>query len=389
MRYPSRLLQSSACAILALAAVTPIAFAGKTPEPEPEPDFDSTFALNVGLGNAALTSARVTTRDVGDRLFRMRAGIPPWEEVSQAEAAPASTAKGGMAKGGMTRSVSHMACWEVYGSLFYYTEDQDSQTQILRPGVVGGPAGIALFQPETELDIFGGTVGIERHFNENWSAGFAVTGSNTDVDVSFAGSSDLDTIAVTPYLSFYKANAFGAADYWADVMYSHGFHEFDTQRLTPAGLASGSPDADTDQIEFTTGVNFHSGSVTHGPYGGVRWIDGSVEGYSETGLGGITVPEQDIESLAGILGYQLSFPIKTGSGTLVPQVRGAWEHEFEEDGNEFFGIALGERDEDAAVLGAGIGYYCNSGWNAVLDYEARLSSHVEGHYVSLKVGKEF
>ncbi len=386
MRYQRRLLQSSASAILALAAITPAAFAGKGPEPEP-PDFDTAFALNAGIGNVALTSARTTTRDVGDRLFRMRAGLRPMEHVVQAEVAPASSAKGAIAP--MTRTVSHMNCWEVYGSLFYYTEEQDSQTQVLSPNVPGGPGGLTLFQPDSELDIFGGTVGIERHFNENWSAGLAVSGSNTDVDVSFTGSSDLDTISVSPYISFYKADALGAADFWADVIYSHGFHEFDNQRLTGGGLASGSPDADTDQIELTTGVNFQYASVTHGPYAGVRWIDGTIDSYTEVGPGGIPVPEQDIESLVSILGYQLSFPIVTGGGTFVPQLRGAWEHEFEDDGNSIFGVALGERDEDAAVLGAGIGYYFNSGWNTVLDYEARLSSHVEGHYVSLKVGKEF
>lgn len=392
MRYQSRLLPSCAGALLALAVITPTAFAGKLPdpEPEPEPDFDSVFGLNAGIGNAALSSARESTRDVGDRLFRMRAGIRPNEETVQEQVAPATDSKGGMSKGGMaSRSVSHMNCWEVYGSLFYYTEDQDSQTQLLRTGVVGGPAGVTLFQPETQIDIFGGTVGIERHFNENWSAGLALTASTTDVDASFAGSSDLDTFAVTPYLSYYRADAFGTADFWADVMYSHGFHEFDTQRFTGTGLASGSPDADTDQIEFTTGVNFQSGRVTHGPYAGLRWIDGTVDGYTEVGSGGVSIPEQDVESLASILGYQCSFPIAMSAGTLVPQIRAAWEHEFEDDGNKIFGVALGEHDEDVGVFGAGIGYYFHNGWNTVLDYEARISSQTEGHYVSLKVGKEF
>ncbi len=392
MRYQSRLLPSYVSALLALAAITPTAFAGKLPDPEPEPqpDFDSTFGMIAGIGNAALTSARESTRDVGDRLFRMRAGIRPNEDTVQEQAAPATDSKGGISsKGGMTRSVSHMDCWEVYGSLFYYTETQDSHTQLLRTGVVGGPAAVTLFQPETDTDIFGGTIGIERHFNENWSAGFALTASNTDTDVSFAGSSDLDTIALTPYISYYKADAFGTADFWADVMYSHGFHEFDTHRFTGTGIATGSPDGDTDQIEFTTGVNFQSGRVTHGPYAGVRWIDGSIDGYQEIGGGGISVPEQDVESLASILGYQLSFPIATSAGTLVPQVRAAWEHEFEDDGNKIFGVSLGERDEDVGVFGAGLGYYFHNGWNTVLDYEARISSQVEGHYVSLKVGKEF
>jgi hypothetical protein len=199
---------------MALAAVTPVAFAGKQPEPEP-PDLDSGLLVASGIGNAALVSARTTTRDVGDRLFRMRAGLRPMEHVVQEEVAPAAGSKGGMA---MTRTVSSMNCWEVYGSLFYYTEEQDSELRRV-PGIVGGPnGGLVLIHPDTDVDIFGGTVGIERHFNENWSAGLALSGSNTDVDMTFAGSSDIDTFAISPYVSFYKADAFGAADYWADLM---------------------------------------------------------------------------------------------------------------------------------------------------------------------------
>jgi uncharacterized protein YhjY with autotransporter beta-barrel domain len=388
MKYQSRSIHPMAGALLALAAITPVAFAGKQ-EPPPEIDIDSGLAVNSGIGAAALTTARTTTRDVGDRLFRLRAGQRPMEETVQTETAVAAGAKGGMAKTPITTTTSHLRCWQVYGSLFYYTEEQDSQ-YLLGPIVPGANfRPVRLIHPSTDVDIFGGNLGIERHFTENWTAGVALGASRTDIDMTFVGSSDIDSFAVTPYVSFYQADALGAADFWADVMYSHGFHDFDTQRLTFGGLASGSPDADTDQLEFTTGLNFQSGSVTHGPYGGLRWIDGSIDSYTEVGPGAGFFPEQDIESLASTLGYQLSFPIRTSGGTLVPQLRGAWEHEFEDDANSLFGFALGERDEDVAVLGAGIGYYCNSGWNAVLDYEARLSSNIEGHYVSLKVGKEF
>lgn len=387
MKYQSRSPKSLSCALLALASLSPVAFAGGK---EPYYDYIETgLAANSGIGAAALSTARTTTRDVGDRLFRMRAGLRPIEETVQSQAAPASDAKGGMSKSPITTTTSHLRCWEVYGSLFYYMEEQDAETLNVGTQVPGAFRGNLLIHPSTDIDIFGGNVGIERHFNENWSAGLAVGGSNTDVDMTFVGSSDIDTISVTPYLSYYQADALGSSDFWADVMYSHGFHEFDVQRFTGGGLAAGSPDADTDQLEFTTGLNFQSGSVTHGPYGGLRWIDGSIDSYTETGAGAGFFPEQDIESLASTLGYQLSFPIQMSGGTLVPQVRGAWEHEFEDDANNLFGFSLGERDEDIAVLGAGIGYYCNSGWNTVLDYEARLSSNVEGHYVSLKVGKEF
>jgi uncharacterized protein YhjY with autotransporter beta-barrel domain len=384
MKHKVPSIKPLCCSLLALAAVTPVAHAGK----QEEPFFDSGLLVASGIGNAALTTARTTTRDVGDRLFAMRAGILPMEETVQSEAAVADP-KGGMSKSPITRTVSHLRCWEIYGSLYYYTEEQDAQS-IPGGAIPGGPvAGLVPIHPSTDVDIFGGNIGIERHFTENWSAGLALGFANTDVDMTFAGESDNDTFSVTPYISYYRADAFGSADYWADLMYSHGFHEFDIQRLTGGGIATGSPDADTDQVEFTTGVNFGSSSVVHGPYGGLRWIDGTIDGYTEVGPGGGVFPEQDLESLASTLGYQLSFPIRLNHGTLVPQVRGAWEHEFEDDANTLFGFPLGERDEDVAVLGAGLGFYCQSGWNAVLDYEARLSSNIEGHYVSLKIGKEF
>jgi uncharacterized protein YhjY with autotransporter beta-barrel domain len=386
MKHQVTSYKSLCLSLLALAAATPLAHAGKSPEPLPT--LDSGLLLASGVGNAALSTARATTRDVGDRLFAMRAGILPVSETTQTTAGAADP-KGGMASP-ITRTVSHLNCWEIYGSIYYYSEEQDAQYGVI-PGVVGGPnGGLAQIHPNTDVDVFGGNVGIKHNFSENWSAGLALGFATTDVDTTFSGTSDTDTFAVTPYISYYNTDAFGSADYWADLMYSHGFNDMDIHRFTGAGLASASPEADTDQLEFTTGVNFGSGNVVHGPYGGLRWIDGSVDSYTEIGTGGGALfPEQDLESLASTLGYQASFPIRMTHGTLVPQIRGAWEHEFEDDANVLFGVPLGERDEDVAVLGAGLGFYCQSGWNAVLDYEARLSSNIEGHYVALKIGKEF
>ena len=368
---------------MALAAITSVAFAGKEPDPEPVLILESEILTTSALGSAGLSAARVTTRDVGERLFRMRAGLRPMEHTVQEEVGPAAGSKGGIVT---SRTVSSMNCWEVYGSLFGYWEEQDLQVQPV-PGIIGGPGGrLLMTHPTTDVEIFGGNIGLERHFNENWSAGLALGASTTDIDMSITGSADIDTFAVTPYISFYQADALGAADFWADLMYSHGFNEYKIGRVGGSGpFYVPSPEGDTNQLEFTTGLNFGSDKVSHGPYGGLRWIDGNIDSYND----GFAFPEQDLESLVSLLGYQVSVPIQTSAGTLVPQIRAAWEHEFEDDSSNLFGLPLGERDEETGVFGAGIGYYFNSGWNTVLDYEARLGSEINGHYVSLKVGKEF
>lgn len=166
-------------------------------------------------------------------------------------------------------------------------------------------------------------------------------------------------------------------------------NEYDTRRLSGGGIATGSPDGDFHQIELTTGLNYASGSLIHGPYASLRWLDGSIDGYTEAGPGAAIYPSADFESLATNLGYQVSYPMQLAGGVLVPQARAAWEHEFETDATGAFGLPGGAVDDDLAILGTGLGYYLNSGWNVALDYEARLGSENQSHYVGLKAGYEF
>lgn len=350
---------------------------------------ESARLVSSTLRSTSISSARATTRDVGDRLFRMRAGRP---QVMQ-QAAPAYADPG--PKGGMSAKSSKSPImmpaetrnWEVYGSVFAYTEDQDQQVLTSR-SVTGAPIR-TLVHPDTSVDIFGGNAGFEYRFNERWSAGFALAASSTDVDMTFVGNSDIDTVALVPYVSYYQTNAFAGADLYADAMYVYGMNEYDISRITGGGIASGSPDGDYHQIEVTTGLNFRAGTLVHGPYASLRWLDGTIDSYTETGPGAGAFPSSDYESLATNLGYQVSYPIQLSGGVLVPQGRAAWEHEFEDQQNAAFGLPGGEIDEDVAVLGTGIGYYMTSHWNVVLDYEARLGSENQSHYVGLKAGYEF
>jgi hypothetical protein len=351
---------------------------------------DSGRLVTSTLRATSITAARATTRDVGDRLFRMRAGRP--QAMPQAAAPPVdSGAKGGMSSAKAPASPILMTAeprnWEVYGSVFAFTEDQDQQAVTTRNGT-GAPFQ-TLVHPDTSVDIFGGNAGFEYRFTPSWSAGFAIGASSSDVDMTFVGSSDIDTVALVPYVSYYRNEAFAGADFYADLMYVYGMSDYDIRRISGGGIATGSPDGDYNQLEFTSGLNFRSGDLVHGPYGSLRWLDGTIDGYAEAGPGAGLFPESDFESLATNLGYQVSYPVTVSGGVLVPQGRAAWEHEFEDDQAAAFGLPGGEIDEDLAVLGAGLGYYMLNGWNVVLDYEARLGSETQSHYVGLKAGYEF
>jgi outer membrane autotransporter protein len=273
-----------------------------------------------------------------------------------------------------------IAPWEVWGQLFFSDERRDAQYQSL-------PLGLRrLIQARTTTETFGGNVGVERRLGD-LTLGLAVGGAETDIRMRGVASVDVDSLAVMPYISYYRQGAFRGADFYADALYAYVDSDYRTRR-EPTGVR-GSTDGHSHQIELNTGLNFRGGRLVHGPFGQLRWLDGQVDGYTESGLGGLTYGDADFESLATQLGYQVSMPIRVTGGTVIPQLSLAWEHEFETDQGSIGGVPLGELDEDVAVLGAGVGVYLNTGWNGILQYQARLGGDGEGHWVGLKVGKEF
>ena len=389
-----------------MAAATATARAGEEPcEYYP----DNRQATASAIGNSALGVAWASTRDVGSHLYRNRAGIRPGSSLVDEVVAVSPGAKGGYsAKGGAkvaSISVPSPNRWEIFGSLFFYSEDHDGDSYRNRrkkkddkyekdekyelARVMPYGPGVVTTAAESSLDVYGGTIGAEYRFNRNWSAGVGLSASQGDLDMGSAGSSDIDSVSIVPYLSYYRADVLGSADLWGSLMYGYGMHSYETRRNTGGGIASGSPDADTHTVEFNIGLNYGDDDMVHGPYAGLRYITGTVDAYTEVGPGATYFGEQDVDSLVSILGYQVSWKIRGGRGFWVPQLRVGWEHEFEDGGATSFGIPLDSRDEDIAVVGAGIGYWWDNGWNVGLDYEGRFGSNTEGHYGGVRAGKEF
>lgn len=337
------------------------------------------------LQATSISVSRTLTSVAASRLFSLRSGLGggnvgggsgSYGDSSAAGASPGSSAGSSSysAKGDAKSPIAPppgaaYSEWEVYGHAFHVSEDQDgmvSNNQQLRS--------------DTSIDISGASVGVECRFTPNWTAGFAFSASRTDIDIDNGISTDFDSFALVPYVSYFRPSAVANGDFYAGLLYAYADHDYDMK----TGNVSDSADGESHQVEFATGLNFRSGALGHGPYATIRWIDGEIDGHNFS-----AGEDVDYESLATQLGYQVSYPIALVGGTLVPQGRVGWEHEFKEDQGRFAGIPLAELDEDLAVVGAGIGYYANNGWNAILDYEGRFGSDTDSHYIGLKVGKVF
>jgi uncharacterized protein YhjY with autotransporter beta-barrel domain len=350
-------------------------------------DWTSAHNVSSSLNRSTLSAAWAGSRDVGAHLTRNQAGLRPGVSVPRAAAVPKSDAKAS-AKGPKVPIVAPKPRrWEVFGSMYFYSEKFDGNARYqychdkyCNKWLVGST--------DTTMDLFGGSIGVEYRINSNWSTGVAVSASQADIDMGLAGSSDLDSISLIPYVSFYQEDAIGKADLWASGMYSYGMHDYDIRRNSIFGTTTGSPDGTTHLLEANIGLNYGEDNFVHGPYAGLRYITGEIDAYNEIGPAAAYVGQQDVDSLVALVGYQASWKIRGGNGVWVPQVRVAWEHDFE-DGPNTFGLPGDLRDEDTAVVGASLSYWFDNGWNVGVGYEGRFGSAVTGHYGNVNAGKEF
>ena len=180
------------------------------------------------------------------------------------------------------------------------------------------------------------------------------------------------------------------------------FNDFGTSRLlTPFGLpgdASSSPSGQSYQGHaeagyhwlVPAGVNL---SVT--PYAALDYVKAHVGGFSETGgFGALSVNSADNNSFQTTLGMRLTSHIAMGSyGTLIPELRLGWNHEFLDasqkitaalvgvPGSSFTstGILFGR---DAALIGAGFSMELSPDAKVFVDYDGRLGSRLQEHSVS-------
>ena len=336
------------------------------------------------LQSSTISSARVATGQVSNRLAGIRNGIsasPAPMQAQTAPEAPVHDAKSGMsAKSPVLSTESAPRLWEVYGTLFYIDQETDEQSQRTQAG-----APLVLF-PGTDTEIWGGSVGIDRRLNEQWLVGLAFTASNADVDVQSFSSTDIDSYYITPYVSYFRENAVMGADYYSDALYSYGRQDYD---ITRNSSAVGTPDGETHSIEISNGLRFENHGIKHGPFVGFRWITGEIDSYDESGPGALSVNGTDFDSLASIVGYEVAKHIAIQRGVIIPYANAAWEHEFEDETVSVGGTPVSIVDEDTLVIGLGVAAQLINGWTLQTEYQGRFGSDVTQHYAGIRIGYQF
>ena len=181
------------------------------------------------------------------------------------------------------------------------------------------------------------------------------------------------------------------------------FNEFGTSRLlTPFGLpgdATSSPSGQSYQGHAEAGYHwgFPAGGVNLSvtPYAALDYVNAHVDGFSETGgFGALSVNATDSNSFQTTVGVRLTSRIGiANAGTLIPELRLGWNHEFLDASQKITAALVGVPGStftstgilfgrDAALVGAGFSLELSPDAKVFVDYDGRLGSRLQEHSVS-------
>ncbi len=279
---------------------------------------NSAIPMALAQRELALGGIETSLRDVNGRLFRLRAGLG--DETSTTVAVHASGGKeivsidnrGKEAKASEASPASPLP-FKIFASGDYGNTDREAidSTPGFRQDVYVGTAGL-------EIDL-------SRHFTIGFGGSFLESRNFIGRNV---GKVDLEGFSLSPYASYHTTNFF------ADILYSYGRFEHSIRRNTLFGrTAHADPESSNHSAQLNAGYNLRVSGLVTGPIASLDYTKGELDGYTEHNGGRFNtrVNSQNYDSLKSRLGWQASYPIQVGFGTITPQIRASWLHEFADD----------------------------------------------------------
>lgn len=288
--------------------------------------------------------------------------------------------------------------WEVFTEADFGFYDQDNLNALVRG---------------FETDTYAGSVGVEHRILDWLHIGAAVTRleSDTNLEGNLGGVDLSGTILSGYFTAFFDQIYF-------DALYSFGSLDNDVSRNTLLGsTAQGATKSQSHNLDVNLGYNYQlSDQVSAGPFAGLNYALGHIDGYTEFGGGraNLVYPDDDFESFVGRLGWQISVSDQVPAGRLTVQGSIAWAHENMPDSGNVqaglstspFSLVTGSNVQsvggftasspsasagtDWVELGCSVTLNCSNQWNLSLNYEGQyFRDSASGHFVGAKLGYEW
>ena len=188
-----------------------------------------------------------------------------------------------------------------------------------------------------DFDTRGVTAGVDYALGQRLSLGAALGFLSTDSEFGRdRGELEVEGFSLSTFATYYRDSFF------VDAALSYGSNDYSMTRVVNLPqpfrgqsrfVLSGDPGGDQLAFGLGLGADFTFGATSLTTFLRGSWVDSSIDAYSETGDGPVTlaISEQDLESLLGELGVELYYAKSLSWGVLQPQLRVAVLREFEDD----------------------------------------------------------
>ncbi|MCA9770771.1 MAG: autotransporter outer membrane beta-barrel domain-containing protein [Myxococcales bacterium] len=258
-----------------------------------------------------------------------------------------------------------------------------------------------------DFATYGGTVGADYRVTDNFILGASYGFSSVNLDFH---TSSGDLLATSHGVSVF--GTYYAKDFYFDGFANWTWLDFDYRRRIQysAGgskvdrTAKADPDAWQLQLAGNLGYNFQADAWSIGPYAGATFLDGRIEGFTESGASGLNISfsRQTVDSLRTRMGLQISRAISTNYAVWSPEVRGEWLHEFLNDARSVnasfaaassassFSLRGNPPDRNFYRIGAGLSGQFAHGVAAFADWEYTIGlAQINQHSLQVGVRVEF
>lgn len=284
-------------------------------------------------------------------------------------------------KGDRASGDNFFSNWDVFLS-GYHSERDRTQTE-LENGY------------DSEED--GGLLGLDYRFSNEFTAGLAVGYSEDDADFdSNAGDLDTKSWSLTAY-----GNLMPIDNMFLNAYVGYAEIDYDSKRnvnfgltsgtVIRSGVAKGTTDGRQILAGFSAGYswNYFSdyGALSINPEIKLDYSNTDIEGYKEQGTTDLELEfdEQHIRSLTMSAGGNIAYTISVPWGTIVPQTRLFYVHEYKDDSRKIPGSLViaptgtltsltDNPDRNYIIWGAGMSSVFAYGIQTFIDYE-QLSNH--------------
>ena len=235
------------------------------------------------------------------------------------------------------------------------------------------------------------SAGVDYRLSDGFVIGAALGYLRSDNDIdNDQGTVDIEGTSLSLYLTWYREK------FYVDSVISYGTNSYDIERIVelPQALAGqtrfvaqGDPDSDQLGIHVSVGYDTVVGKALNlGGFVRGSYVDAQVDAYTETGalFFDLAYQSQDIESLLGEVGVEMSYPFSFSWGVAQPLVRVAWLHEFEDDIQVIrarlirdpfarnFELESERPDTDYLNVALGVSFTLPKSWAAFFQYDIYL-----------------